>query len=206
MFEDIKDEIIDIGKISAQRNLSPGISGNISVRKDDYIIITSSGSANGFLNRDNLSVIDFNCNVIEGNNKPSSEKLLHVDFYKKRPDISGICHFHSPHLTAFAACGLSITDKVLPEIVYQFGEIPLAKYAIPGSIELVKNVFQYFDNYDVILMENHGFIAGGKNLQDAFLKAETCENYAKTLILSKFLGGAKILTDNQVNEIYSLKH
>lgn len=205
MFEDIKHEIIKYGKIAADRGLSPGISGNISVRKDNLIVITSSGSANGFLDENDFSVIDFDCNVIDGNQKPSSEKMLHIEIYKKRNDIKAICHFHSPCLTSYAICAQSIKDKVLPEIIYSFNEIPLAKYAIPGSDELAFNTTEYFDNYDVILMENHGFIAGGHTLREAFLKAETCESYAKTLILSKILGGAKMLNEYEIEKIHALK-
>ena len=86
-----------------------------------------------------------------------------------------------------------------------FDEIPLAKYALPGSKLLAQETAIYFDKYNVVLMENHGVISGGKNLKEAYLNIELCESYAQTLVLSKILGGAKILSDNQVNEIYSLR-
>ena len=205
MFEDIKNDIISFGRIAGNRNLTPGISGNISVRCDDKIIITTSGSANSFLNNEDICVIDFAGNLIEGSKKASSEKFLHIEFYKKRPDIGAICHFHSPYLTSFAASGIAITEKVLPEIVFMFGEIPLAEYALPGSKLLVEETAKYFDNYKVVLMKNHGVISGGETLKDAYLNIELCETYAQTLVLSKILGGAKILSDNQVEEIYSLR-
>lgn len=205
MYKSIKDEIILYGKIAGDRNLTPGISGNISVRCGDKIIITTSGSANSFLNYDDLCVIDFEGNLLEGTNKASSEKFVHIEFYKKRPEIGAICHFHSPYLTSFAACSCAITEKVLPEIVYMFDEIPLAKYSLPGSKLLAQETAKYFDKYNVVLMENHGVISGGKNLKEAYLNIELCESYAQTLVLSKILGGAKILSDNQVNKIYSLR-
>lgn len=205
MFEDIKNNIISFGENAGNRNLTPGISGNISVRCDDKIVITTSGSANSFLKEDDLCVIDFDGNIIEGGKKASSEKFLHIEFYKKRPDIGAICHFHSPYLTSFAASGIAITEKILPEIVFMFGEIPLAKYALPGSKLLVEETAKYFDNYNVVLMQNHGVISGGKTLKDAYLNIELCEAYAQTLVLSKILGGAKILSDSQVKEIYSLR-
>ncbi len=205
MFEDIKNDIISFGRIAGNRNLTPGISGNISVRCDDKIIITTSGSANSFLNNEDICVIDFAGNLIEGSKKASSEKFLHIEFYKKRPDIGAICHFHSPYLTSFAASGIAITEKVLPEIVFMFGEIPLAEYALPGSKLLVGETAKYFDNYKVVLMKNHGVISGGETLKDAYLNIELCETYAQTLVLSKILGGAKILSDNQVEEIDSLR-
>lgn len=206
MFESVKDEIIKFGKIAGDRGLTPGISGNISVRCGDKIVITTSGSASSFLSYDDLCVIDFDGNLIEGSKKASSEKFVHIEFYKIRKDIGAICHFHSPYLTSFAACNLPLKDKVLPEIVFMFDEIPVAPYAIPGSKLLSYETAKYFDKYTVVLMQNHGAIAGGKDLKEAYLNIELCEAYAKTLVFSKILGGAKMLSDNQVNEIYSLRN
>lgn len=204
MFEDIKNEIIKCGKISGAKNYTPGISGNISIKTDDKIVITSSGTSNSFLASDDFSIIDFEGNIIEGD-KPSSEKFLHIEFYRQRNDINAIIHFHSPCLTAFAASSKSLDEPILPEIIYCFGKIPLAKYALPGSFELVKNTSIYFKDFDVILMENHGVIVGGKDLKDAYLKLELCEEYAKTMIFSKILGGANILSEKDVENIYTLK-
>lgn len=204
MFEDIKDEIIKYGKISGDKNYTPGISGNISVRVGDNVIITATGSSNGMLTYDDFSIIDFDGNLIEGA-KPSSEKFLHLEFYRQREDINAILHFHSPCLTAYAACSQPLNKPVLPEIVFCFDNIPLAKYALPGSKELVDKTAKYFKTHDVILMQNHGVLAGGKDLRDSYLKLELCEEYAKTMIFSKILGGAKILSKKEVKKIYSLK-
>ncbi len=204
MFEEIKNEIIKYGKLSGGKNYTPGISGNISVRTENNVVITSSGSANGMLAGDDFSVIDFEGNIIEGA-KPSSEKFLHLEYYRQREDINAILHFHSPCLTAFAASALALDAPILPEIVFCFGNIPLAKYALPGSKDLVAETAKYFKTHDVILMQNHGVIAGGKDLKDAYLKLELCEEYARTMIFSKILGGAKILSDEDVEKINSLK-
>ncbi len=206
MLKTLKEELIKYGKIAGGKDYTPGISGNLSARYNDKIIITSSGSTSGYLTEGDLSIIDFNGNVIEGNPKPSSEKALHTEFYKQRPDIESIFHVHSPYLTAFASAGVSLSEPVSPEIVYCFGEIPLAEYALPGSAELVEKTSPFFKNYDVILMKNHGVIIGGKDIREAFLKLELTENYAKTIICAKILGGAKILSEEEVKKINSLKH
>ena len=204
MFEEIKMEIIKYGKLSGDKNYTPGISGNISVRAGDSVVITSTGSANGMLIADDFSVIDFSGNIIEGA-KPSSEKFLHLEFYRQREDINAILHFHSPCLTAFAACGLGLDLPVLPEIIFCFDNIPLAEYALPASNDLVEKTAKYFSTHDVILMKNHGVIVGGTDLKDAYLKLELCEEYAKTMIFSKILGGARILSDEEVEKIKLLK-
>lgn len=205
MFEKEKNELIEYGRMAGEKNYTPGISGNLSVRSDDKVVITSSGVANGYLMIDDFAVVDYDGNLVEGKN-PSSERMLHIEYYKKRKDINCVMHVHSPYLTAFASVGIALNEKISPEIIYCFGEIPLAKYSIPGSKELVDKTSIYFDNYDVVLMANHGVIIGGKDVKDAFYKLDLCENYAKTLIGAKLLGGAKILPREEVEKIYSLRH
>lgn len=206
MLENLKKEIIEFGKLAGQKDLTPGISGNISARFEDKIIITTSGSANGYLDEQDLVVIDFDGNVIEGSKRPSSEKLLHIKFYSMRPEIKSIFHVHSPYLTAFASSGNALEDGVSPEIVYCFGKFPLAQYAIPGSEKLVDETSRYFAAHDVVLMENHGVIVGGDSVKLAYLNLELAEAYAKTIICTKFLGGAKILPDEEIEKIYLLRN
>lgn len=205
MIDKLRDEIIKYGKIAGERDLTPGFSGNMSARVGDKILITATGSANGFLKKEDISLIDFSGSLIDGQRKPSSEKFLHINFYNQRSDINAILHFHSPYLTAFAAAGVDLDENILPEIVYCFGNIPVADYALPGSMDLVEYTSKYFNNHDAVLMKNHGVIVGGKNIEDAFLKLEICEAYAKTVIGAKLLGGAKILTEDEVNKIYNLR-
>lgn len=204
MFEDKKNELIEYGRMAGDKNYTPGISGNLSARCGDMVVITSSGVANGYLTENDFAVVDFDGNAIEGE-KPSSERMLHIEFYKKRPEMNYVMHVHSPYLTAFASAGIALDDKISPEIIYCFEKIPLAEYSIPGSKELVEKTSKYFENYDVVLMANHGVIIAGKDIKDAFYKLDLCENYAKTVICAKLLGGAKILSEEEVEKIYLLR-
>ena len=204
MFEDKKNELIEYGRRAGDKNYTPGISGNLSARCGDMVVITSSGVANGYLTENDFAVVDFDGNAIEGE-KPSSERMLHIEFYKKRPEMNYVMHVHSPYLTAFASAGIALDDKISPEIIYCFEKIPLAEYSIPGSKELVEKTSKYFENYDVVLMVNHGVIIAGKDIKDAFYKLDLCENYAKTVICAKLLGGAKILPEEEVEKIYLLR-
>lgn len=204
MFEDKKNELIEYGRMAGDKNYTPGISGNLSARCGDMVVITSSGVANGYLTENDFAVVDFDGNAIEGE-KPSSERMLHIEFYKKRPEMNYVMHVHSPYLTAFASAGIALDDKISPEIIYCFEKIPLAEYSIPGSKELVEKTSKYFEKYDVVLMANHGVIIAGKDIKDAFYKLDLCENYAKTVICAKLLGGAKILPEEEVEKIYLLR-
>lgn len=203
--EKLKQELMSYGKLAGEKNLTPGISGNMSARYEDKILITSSGSANGFLCEDEFSLIDFNGKVIDGNPKPSSEKMLHAKFYEMRPDVHYILHMHSPYLCSFAAAGLALDEPVMPENLFYFGQIPLAEYDLPSSKGLVEKTAVYFDKYDAVLMANHGFITGAKTIKEAYLKLELAESYAQVIINTKILGGPALLNEKQVKEIYALR-
>lgn len=205
MIETIKKELIEYGKLAGVKNFTPGFSGNLSARCDDKILITATGTANAYLAEDDFALIDFEGNKIEGEKKPSSEKMLHVEFYRQREDINYIFHVHSPYLTAFSAAGKPMDEHILAEIVYCFDYIPLADYALPGSKELVEKTSKFFKDFDVVLMANHGVIVGGKDVKDTYLKLELCEAYAQTVLFSKLLGGAKMLPSEEVKKIYSLR-
>lgn len=205
MLAKLKQEIIEYGKLAGIKNFTPGYSGNFSARYGDKILITSSGSANGYLSEEELVLMDFNGNLIEGKKKPSSEKMLHAEFYKQRPDVNYIIHVHSPYLSSFACCHIALDEPVMAENVYYFGQIPLAEYGLPSSMDLVEKTAKYFRDYDAVLMANHGFIVGDKTIKDAFLKLELAESYAQVVLNTKLMGGAVLFNQNQVDEINSLK-
>ena len=201
----LSKEIIEYGRLCGIKNFTPGYSGNISARYRDGMLITTSGSSNGYLKKSDIVYTDFEGKSLEKGKKPSSEKFLHIEIYKKRPEINYIIHVHSPYLSSFASAGKDLMEPIMAENVFYFGGIPLAKYALPSTLELVSNTIPYFDKYDAVLMENHGFIVCAKTMQDAYLKLELAESYAQVVLNTFALGGAKLLTDEQAQEILKLR-
>lgn len=201
----LTQEIIEYGKLCGIKNFTPGYSGNISARYGDGLLITTSGSSNGFLKQEHIVYIDFNGNLLEKGKKPSSEKFLHIEIYKQRPDINYIIHVHAPYLSSFASSGKDLMDPIMAENVFYFGGIPLADYALPSTKELVDNTIKYFDKYDAVLMANHGFIIGSKTIEDAYLKLELAESYAQVVLNTEILGGAKLLSSEEESKILDLR-
>ena len=198
-------ELIKYGKLAGEKNFTPGYSGNLSARFGENVIITTSGSANGYLTEEDVVVIDFAGNVVSGKGRPSSEKFLHLEFYKFRADVNYVIHVHPVTLSAFASAGRDLTDPIMPENVFYFGEIPLAEYGLPSSRDLVDKTAKFFPTHDAVLMANHGVIIGSSTLRDAYMKLELAESYAQVILNAEILGGAKRLTNHQVNEIIALK-
>lgn len=203
--EELKQEIIKYGKLAGEKNFTPGVSGNMSARYGENVLITASGTANGYLDSDDFSVVDFSGKLLAGSKKASSETPLHLEFYKMRPDINYIIHVHSPYLSSFASCGIALDEPIMAENVFYFGQIPLAEYGLPSSMDLVEKTAKYFGEYDAVLMANHGFIVGGNTIKEAYLKLELAESYAQVVFNTKLLGGARIFNEQQVNEILGLR-
>ena len=203
--KEIESKIIYFGRLCGEKNFSPGYSGNISGRFNDGMLITTSGSANGYLSRSQIVMTNFEGKSLEKGKKPSSEKFLHIEIYKRRPDINFIIHVHSPYLSSFASAGKALLEPIMAENVFYFGGIPLAEYALPSTMELVNNTIKYFDQYDAVLMENHGFIIASNTIEDAYLKLELAESYAQVVLNTETLGGAKVLTKEQEEEILKLR-
>ena len=200
-----KKQIADIGKKLADKGLSPGFSGNISVRFEDKILVTPSGYSLGELEADDIVVLDFDFNIIEGDKKPSSESKMHALIYKKRPDLNALVHWHSPKASVFAVNGIPLVQPILAENIFTLGDIPVAKYYLPSSEELAQEVGSFFDVHDCVLMQNHGVIVGGKDLRTAFYKMDTVEYYAEVCILANLTGKPCELSDEQKREIIELR-
>ena len=201
----LEAEIISCGKLCGEKNYTPGYSGNISARYKDGLLITTSGSSNGYLKKNEIVFTDFQGNSLEKNKKPSSEKFLHIEIYKKRPEINYIIHVHAPYLSSFASAGKDLLAPIMAENVFYFGGIPLADYALPSTMQLVENTVKHFDKYDAVLMANHGFVIGSKTMEDAYLKLELAESYAQVVLNTEILGGAKYLSEEEANNILALR-
>lgn len=201
-----KNEIIYWSKRLYDKGLSPSVSGNVSVLLDDNtILISSSGSASGDLSEEDIVKIDLTGNLIEGNKKPSSEKLMHVQIYKNRPDIKAIIHSHSPEITAFSLNKKGLSKIILPEFAFHFGSVPISEYHLPSSMELALDVGEKFKNHNAVLMKNHGVTVGGKNLKEAFYSLEMIQANCKTLLLAKTISKIDYLNKKQLKEIEELK-
>lgn len=203
---DLTNKIIHYGKLCGDKNFTPGYSGNISARFEEGMLITTSGSANGYLSINDIVYTNFNGISLEEGKKPSSEKFLHIAIYEKRPEFNYIIHVHAPYLSSFASAGKDLMEPIMAENVFYFGGIPLAEYALPSTMELVNNTVKFFDKYDAVLMKNHGFIVGSKTIEDAYLKLELAESYAQVVLNTHILGGAKILNNEQAQAILNLRN
>jgi L-fuculose-phosphate aldolase len=197
-----KADIIEVGRRMYARSYVASNDGNISIRLDKKrILITASGVSKGFLRPSDLIVVDLHGNVVRGAKKASSETQMHLEIYKARPDVHGICHAHPPHATGFAVAGIALNQNVLPEVVITLGSIPLVPYGTPGTEELYRPLLPIVRDYDAFLLANHGVLTAGKDLFNAYFKMETVEHYAHIVCMAKLLGNVNELAVDQVEKL-----
>jgi len=184
-----------------------GGDGNVSMRLDERRLLTTpTGLNKGFLEPRNLVVTDLEGVRLEGELEPSSEVRLHVRAYRVRPDVEAVVHAHPPLCTAFSLAGVSLAKCVLPEIVIQLGAIPTAPYATPGTESLPEAVADYLSRYDAVIMERHGSITVGRDLNDAYNKLEKIEHTAKITLAAMQLGEVSPLPPEELERLRSHGH
>lgn len=200
--QDLRQEIVDIGKLVFQKGWVASNDGNISVRLDQHrILCTPTGISKGMMQPDDLIICDYEGTKLEGNRECTSEIAMHLTIYKMRPDVHGVVHAHPPVATGFAVAGRALNLAILPEVVICLGSVPLADYGLPGTAALTDGMLPYIPKYDAILMANHGAVAYGADLQQGYFRMETVEHYARITLVAELLGGAKPLPRVEVRKL-----
>ena len=208
--ENLKLEVIKYAQKLNSTNLSPLRSGNVSIRTINNGIegffITPSGIKYELLKEEEIVFLELNkeydfLKIFNSGLNPSSEWRFHQDIYLKKKDAKAIVHAHSPHATAVSAHG-----KNIPAFHYMIAlaggdDIKCAEYATFGTKELSQNIIQALDKRKACLMSNHGQVAFGQNLKQAFELAEEVENICHQYINTIKLGEPKILSFSEMQKI-----
>jgi L-fuculose-phosphate aldolase len=199
-------EICTAGRWIHGRGFVASTDGNISVRLDSERILTSpTGISKGMMSPDDMVITDFQGRKLAGRREPSSELAMHLLIYTRRPDINAVCHAHPPIATAYAAAGLPLNKALLSEIVLALGCIPVARYGTPGTPELADSLEPLVQNYDAILMANHGVVTSGADLLTAFFRMETVEHFAQVSLATEMIGKQVLLSDRDVEKLLAAR-
>ena len=204
---DQRNQIIEYSLKLNSTNLSPLRSGNISLRvREDEIegyLITPSGKKYETLKAEDIVFMSLNDEVenTNTNNKPSSEWRFHRDIYVNKKEAHAIVHAHSPHATAVSSHG-----KPIPPFHYMIAlaggeDIKCAEYATFGTKELSDNVIKALENRSACLMSNHGQVAFGKNLDEAFELSQEIENICQQYVIALKIGKPKILSFEEMQRV-----
>lgn len=206
---EIKKLICEIGRRVYTNGFVAANDGNISVKiNKDEILTTPTGISKGFMTPDMICKVNMKGEVISasGKYKPSSEVKMHLRVYKERPDVNAVVHAHPPYGTSFAIAGIPLVKPIMPEAVISLGCVPIAEYGTPSTDEIPDAISKYLQNYDALLLENHGALSYGQDLMTAYFKMESLEFYAKLTFISTMLGGPKELNEEQVDGLIEIRN
>ena len=206
-FQEEREAVCRVGKLLYDRGYVAANDGNISVRVGEgRLLITPSGVSKGRMTPDMLLVTNLDGTVIEGNRHPSSEGKMHLEVYRGRPDVNAVVHAHPPVSTAFAVCRRGLETPYLSELVTGLGQVPCTpSFAMLSTEEVPQSVRPYLADHNALLLANHGALAWGGDLWEAFDRLETVEHTAKIVLNAQLLGGGIPLTEEEVVRLQGLR-
>lgn len=196
-----RDQITKIISRIYKRGMTTTSGGNISIIDENGDIwVTPSAIDKGSLRASDIICVKKDGTVI-GKHKPSSEFPFHKAIYEMRPDIKSIIHAHPPALVSFSIVRKIPNTNIISQAKHVCGPIGYATYEIPGSEKLGEVIAKEFEKgYKAVIMENHGTVLGGSDLDDAFQRFEALELSACTIIYGSQIGKPAYLTDSQIDE------
>ncbi|MEG1551829.1 MAG: class II aldolase/adducin family protein, partial [Oscillospiraceae bacterium] len=184
-----KELVIKAGKEVVASGLIARTWGNISCRiSDTQFVITPSGRAYEDLTADEIVLVNIADLEYDGDVKPSSEKGIHAESYKLRPEINFVIHTHQMQASVVSALGSDITAVAPKSATIVGNKIPLAGYGLPGTGKLRAGVVAAIMRSDAkaIIMAHHGALCMGTSYEDAFNVASELEKVCDDYIYNKY--------------------
>lgn len=197
----LRDELVTTARRMSELGLTPGTSGNVSVRTPTGLLVTPSGIPYPELVPDDVVEIRDDGTIRAGQRTPSTEWQLHRDLLGARRDAGAIVHTHSLYCTTIACL-----RRPIPAIHYMIAlagtdEIPCAEYATFGTAELAHNVVRALDTGRAALMANHGMVALGDSLPAALKLAAEIETLAAQFWHALQVGAPVILDRDELARV-----
>ena len=173
-----REQVAAAARRLAAAGLVAGTSGNLSARSGDHVAVTPTGAVLAELEASQVTVVDLDGRIVDGDLAPTSEVELHLGVYR-RYDAGAVVHTHAPVATALS-CVLDELPCVHYEMLLLGGAVRVAPYATFGSPELAASVLDALDGRSAALMANHGTVTTGTDVDGAVRATELLE-WASTL-------------------------
>lgn len=199
----LREELVQYGRRILQRGLVVGPGGNLSARFENCMLISPSGLAFDELHPDDYVKVSLQDGKVVAGGKPSSEILMHRFIYLERPDVEIVVHTHPPFVLGVIGGG-GMIQPMFPDFVAYLSRTALLDYITPCTERLAQAVRGAIREADAILLRNHGLIAVGSTLKEAYYRTEIMEEAARITAVSKIFGNPQVLNDEQCAAILNL--
>ena len=202
-WESERKTVVEAAQQLLRLGLVAATSGNVSMRleggaEEGMMAITPTSMDYEKMTAEDIVVVDYDVDVVEGETAPSSESLMHVAVYKARQDIRAVIHTHSIYASALAVAGVSL-PPVLDELVaYLGGAVEVAEYGFPSTEELGDKVVEAMGERNAAFIRNHGVMAAGRDMVDALRACELVERASQIFMLARGFGQVEPLGDEIV--------
>ena len=183
--QDLRKNIMAIGRLLWEKELVTGLNGNISARVDgDRLLLTAHGACLGLLTEQNILLVDLEGQVLENQEgSVSTEKLLHTEVYKNLAETAAIVHTHTPYANAYFLKNETLTPAIF-ESKFYLGEVKSIPQLTP-SVTDTRPITEALKNNNIVVLRHHGVVAAGKDLFDCFLLIQALEDAIKVDDISR---------------------
>jgi L-fuculose-phosphate aldolase len=186
----VRAEVLAVAKAFHEKGLVVGTAGNVSGRMPGgaTVCMTPSSMPYDTMTLDDLVIVDLDGNKLEGTGSPTSEKSLHLECYKRYPEVGGVIHSHAPYASMFALVREPIPAAIEEVVTYIGGDVPICDYRMTGTDELGAEVASHLADRSAALMANHGLVCIGKSPSDALHASLVVERTAQIVWGARALG------------------
>jgi L-fuculose-phosphate aldolase len=206
---DLRKEIVQTCRRMRASGLVAGTEGNVSARTPDgKVLITPSGLDYAVTEPEDIVVVSLEGETLDGAFEPSAETPMHTGIYRSRPETLGIVHTHARFSTTLACL-----DWEIPPVHYMLaslsdeGRVPVARYATYGTKDLARSAAHALGRaHRACLLRNHGTIAVGATVSEAYSRTELLEQMAEIYYRARTAGEPVILTAGEMAEVTAKIH
>jgi len=203
--EALRIKLAEYGRRLMTEGLVTGPGGNISARSGNLIYLSASGLAFDEMEPGDYVGMDLETReIMEGERRPSSEYLVHLACYRKRPDIGALIHTHPRYTIALSSSGHDIKAMFPDFHIYTHSKIPHIDYITVNTPELAAAVEAVVNDADVIVLRNHGAVSIGSHLKEAYYRMASLEEGAQVQWLGLQVGKPRFLTKKELDELDAL--
>jgi L-fuculose-phosphate aldolase len=196
----VRGELIAISQELHRRGWVANHDGNVTARlPGDRFLATPTATSKRRVDDRGLIEVDAAGKVVSGTGKPFGELGQHLAIYQRRDDVGAVVHAHPPYATALAVSGSRALERpFIAEAVVSLGpSVPTVPFALPGAAAR-EALLSFADDFDAVLIANHGVFAWGTDLEQAYLRLELVEHLARIATLAQATGGPAYLPDSAI--------